>query len=464
MRELLRTVPLFQQLTDEDLERLTSAATEVVLEAGDQLFAEGEAGPSAFVITDGEIEIVKNSGKREVRLAVRRPGEVIGEMALLREAPRSATARALGGRTTLIDIPKSAIDLLMMNSIEAVRGLFRVLLDRWESTQALLAQSERMAQLGTLTAGLAHELNNPAAAVSRATVHLRQAVAELTRSEGDLAARVDREVAKRFAELRDRIRSASVEERAKLDPLARSDMEDEVETRLQSAGVENAWRLASAVVDLGAVEHLDEILGIVGSESAAALEVLRHEHDVTSLLYEVEEGTRRLSAIVGALKSYVYLDQAPMQQVDLARGIEDTLLILKSKLRDIDVRTEFAPDLPPIQAKGGELNQVWTNLIDNAADAIDESGRSDGAIAIRAFPAGGVVVIEVEDNGIGIPADHHGKVFDAFFTTKPPGAGTGLGLQVTYSLVVDGHGGSITVVSEPGHTVFRVELPISGSP
>jgi signal transduction histidine kinase len=459
MLDTLRTVPLFQQLTDADLDRLASASAEVVLEDGEQLFAEGDAGPSAYVITGGEIEIVKTAGSREVRLAVRRPGEVIGEMALLREAPRSATARAFGGRATLIDIPKSAMDLLMMSSIEAVRGLFRVLLDRWESTQALLAQNERMAQLGTLTAGLAHELNNPAAAVSRATVHLREAITELTRAEGVLSMSIDHDAAERFGRLRERIRADEGEE---LDALARADLQDEVEDRLRDAGVPDPWSLASAVVELGAVPVLDEILETAGDAAAAALDVLRHEHDVASLLYEVEEGTRRLSAIVGALKSYVYLDQAPVQEVDVAKGIEDTLLILKAKLTGIDVHTDYSSDLALIQGRGGELNQVWTNLLDNAADAVEETGRPDGSVSIRAFRSKDDVVVEVEDDGVGIPPENLNRVFDSFFTTKPPGSGTGLGLQITYSIVVDGHGGSITVESEPGRTVFRVELPIHG--
>lgn len=463
MLDMLRAVPLFQQLSDEDLERLAAESAEVVLEAGEELFAEGDAGQTAYVITDGEVEIVKSARSREVRLAVRRPGEVIGEMALLRDSSRSATARAFGAGATLIAIPKSAIDLLMMTSIDAVRGLFRVLLDRWESTQALLAQNERMAQLGTLTAGLAHELNNPAAAVSRATLQLRRAIAELTRSEGVLAAGIDRDVAERFGRLRERIRTGSAEAGERLDALARSDLEDAVERRLVEAGVDNAWSLASAVVDLGAVPHLDEIIAITGDASGAALDVLRHENDVASLLYEVEEGTRRLSAIVGALKSYVYLDQAPTQEVDVVRGIEDTLLILKSKLAGIDVKTDFSADLPLIQGRGGELNQVWTNLLDNAAYAVHESGRGDGSVTIRAFRSEDDVVVDVEDNGVGIPAGAIDKVFDSFFTTKPPGSGTGLGLQITYSIVVDGHGGSIAVRSEPGQTVFRVELPISGS-
>jgi signal transduction histidine kinase len=463
MLDALRAVPLFQQLAPDDLERLAAASTEVVLEPGEQLFAEGDPGPSAYVITDGEIEIVKKSGGREVRLAIRRPGEVIGEMALLRDSPRSATARALGGRCTLIAIPKSAIDHLMLSSIDAVRGLFWVLLDRWESTQALLSQSERMAQLGTLTAGLAHELNNPAAAVSRATAHLRNAISALTESEEQLAMTLDRDAAGRVRDLRQRIRTGSTPSRDDLDALARSDLEDALERRLRAAGVEDAWNAAAAVVDLGATQHLDEILEVTGPAAAAALAVIRHEHDVASLLYEVEEGTRRVSAIVGALKSYVYLDQAPVQAVDLAKGIEDTMLILKAKLSGIEVRTEFAEDLPTIEGRGGELNQVWTNLLDNAAYAVDESGRPDGEIVIRAFGSNGSTIVEVEDNGVGIPPENLHRVFDSFFTTKPPGSGTGLGLQITHSIVVDGHGGSISVQSEPGRTVFRVELPTEGS-
>ena len=457
MTDLLRSVPLFAELSDFDLDLLERRSEVVVLESGDELFAEGDAGRRAFVISEGEIEILKQTGEREVLLAVRKPGEVIGEMALLQDAPRSATARA---RTParLMAIPKAEIDVLMDSSIEAVRAMFKVLLERWQATQSLLTQSERMAQLGTLTAGLAHELNNPAAAVNRAAGQLGDSIAELAVAERSLARSVvdiDREA---IDELRVRLDEIERSDEP-MNALDRSDREDEIEDALTDAGVEDAWRLAPAIVDAGMADLVDEVIETAGERSGELLEVLRARHEVDSLIHEVEEGTRRLSSIVRALKSYSYLDQGPVQEVDLPTGLDDTLLILKSKLSDIEVSREYADDLPTIQGYGGELNQVWTNLLDNAADAIHEEERSDGRIIIRAFPEGDLVVIEVEDNGPGIPPEKIHRVFDSFFTTKPPGSGTGLGLNITYSIVVDKHRGDITVDSEPGRTVFRVELP-----
>jgi signal transduction histidine kinase len=457
MTDLLRSVPLFAELSDFDLSVLERRSEVIELETGDQLFGEGDAGERAFVISEGEIEIIKRTGEREVLLAVRKPGEVIGEMALLQDAPRSATARA---RTAarLMAIPKAEIDVLMDSSTEAVRAMFKVLLERWQATQALLTQSERMAQLGTLTAGLAHELNNPAAAVNRAAGQLRDSVSELAAAERGLAGAAGGGDSETIEALR-----SSIAEREptddQMDALDRSDREDEVEDALTDAGVADAWRLAPAIVDAGLADVVDEVVATAGERSGQLFEVLRAGHDVDSLIYEIEEGTRRLSSIVRALKSYSYLDQGPVQEVDLPTGLDDTLLILKTKLSDIEVVREYADDLPRIQGYGGELNQVWTNLLDNAADAIHESERADGRIVIRAFPEGDIVVIEVEDNGPGIPPHAIQRVFDSFFTTKPPGSGTGLGLNITYSIVVDKHRGDITVDTEPGRTVFRVELP-----
>ncbi len=457
MASSLRAVPLFAELSDSDLDLLEHRSEVVALAAGEELFAEGAVGERAFIISEGEIEIVKRTGDREVLLAVRGSGDVIGEMALLQDAPRSATAKAKTD-ARLLAIPKAEIDVLMDSSISAVRAMFKVLLERWQATQSMLNQSERMAQLGTLTAGLAHELNNPAAAVNRAAGQLGDSVSELVGAERKLARTsgdVDRDS---IESLRSRLDAVDRSDVA-MDALDRSDREDEVEDALTDAGVDDAWRLAPAIVESGLANFVDEVIASAGERSGDLLEVLRAEHDVASLLHEVEEGTRRLSSIVKALKSYSYLDQGPVQEVDLEVGLEDTLLILKTKLSVIEVERRYADDLPRIQGYGGELNQVWTNLLDNAADAINETERPDGKIVIRAFPEGDLVVVEVEDNGPGIPSNAIHRVFDSFFTTKPPGSGTGLGLNITYSIIVNKHRGEITVESAPGRTVFRVELP-----
>jgi signal transduction histidine kinase len=453
----IRAVPLFAGLTDEDLDLLGRGAEPIALEAGTELFAEGDEGGHAFVIVSGEIEILKQTGDREVRLAVRGPGEVIGEMALLRASSRSSTARALTD-AELIGIPRSALEALLDSSTTAVRVLFGVVLDRWEATESQLRQKDRMAQLGTLTAGLAHELNNPAGAVARAAGQLRQALEQLEEADHNLAGHLDEATAGLLDELRHRAREASPAPGG----LARSDLESEIEELLSAAAIRDGWRIAAGLVDAGiSVDEARRVLEAGGDRGAAMLTLVQVERQVSGLIHQIEEGTRRMSAIIKALRSYAYLDRAPVQDVDVTAGIDDTLLLLAHRLEGIRVVREYADDLPTIEAVGSELNQVWTNLIDNAACAIVDGGQEDGEIVIRALPETDRLVVEVEDNGPGIPPEATGRVFDAFFTTKPPGSGTGLGLSISYDIVVHEHRGEIGFTSEPGRTVFRVELPVT---
>lgn len=461
MLDVLKAIPLFADLPEQDLATLAEGVDEVALRAGEVLFKEGEEGHHAYVVTAGEIEITKASAGRELLLAVKGPGMVVGEMALLEEAPRSATVRARSD-TRLLRIPKAQLDALLAASPTAVRALFAVVLGHWRSTQVTLRQSERMAQLGTLTAGLAHELNNPAAAVRRGSEELREAVTEYAEARAALAeAGLGDSVRPTLDELRERARTHAGHP-PDLDPLTRSDREDEIESWLEDHDVGRAWEIAPVLVDLDLDEEaLDTIVRTFGDGVAPlVLRWLRATHTALTLVSEVEEAAGRMSAIVKALKSYSYLDQAPLQEVDLAAGLDDTLLIMKSKIKDIAVRRSYAPDLPRIEGYGSELNQVWTNLIDNAADAVHATGRSDGKIIIRAFRADGRVAVEIEDNGTGIPDAIRDRVFDSFFTTKPPGSGTGLGLDISYGIVVHRHRGNISVSSEPGRTTFRVELPL----
>lgn len=454
--EELRLVPLFADLPEDDLVRLCEGVERVALGPGELLFAEGDEGDRAYVVHEGELEIVKITGTREVLLAVRGAGDVIGEMALLDAAPRMASVRARHA-TELLAIPKEQMDGLLSGSATAARSLFGVLLARWRETEVRLRQSERMAQLGTLTAGLAHELNNPAAAVKRGADQLRDTVVAYASAIGELQASGLDPGDERLAVLLD----TAAGDHITLSALERSDLEDEVEDALVDLGVDQPWVLTAGLVDGGMTP--DDVHGIAahfGAELAPTiLRACDAAHATHALLDEVEEGAGRLSDIVGALKSYSYLDEAPVQEVDVAKGLEDTLLILKSELGDIEVIREYAEDLPSIEAFGSELNQVWTNLIDNAADAINEGVGS--TITLRTIPAGGSVVVEVEDDGPGIPPEVQSRVFDAFFTTKPPGSGTGLGLDISYGIIVHKHRGEISVQSEPGRTVFRVELPIT---
>jgi signal transduction histidine kinase len=325
----------------------------------------------------------------------------------------------------------------------------------------MLRQSEKMAQLGTLTAGVAHELNNPAAAVQRSSEQLIDATKTLDAAYAHIS-RLG------FDDQQWRILNNLAEKALKsaysppeMDAITRSDMEAEIENWLDEHEIEDAWLIAPNIVNLQFSEG--ELVSLAEEFPAERLmciiEWLDATYNVYSLLNELSQGSSRISAIVRSLKSYSYLDQAPLQSVDINMGLDDTLTILQNKLKDgINVKREYAQDLPEIMGQGSELNQVWTNLIDNAVDALAE--REDAQVVIRTRQESDWVVVEVEDNGPGIPEDIQAKVFDAFFTTKGPGNGTGLGLHISYNIIVQQHRGDMRVRSKPGETVFEVMLPI----
>ncbi len=454
--EFLRKIPLFSGMGAEDFERLCEMVEEVALPAGAQLFAEGSPGMLAYVIQDGELEIVKQSGRREVLLAVRGAGEVIGEMALVERAPRMATVRARSD-TRLLAIHQDELDKLLNTSPSAARAILKTMLSRWRHAEAQLRQSEKLAQLGTLSAGVAHELNNPAAAVRRGSEQLQEAIARLGRAQSLLPSlALDEDQRSRLQALLLQAAPAG----AQLDPLARSDREAGVESWLEEHGVDEPWEHAALLVGMG----LDEarLQALLGDFPAAALPVvaalLSANYAVADLLRDVREGATRIADIVGAMKAYAYLDQGPVQEVDIHQGLDNTLLILRAKLKEVEVVRRYAPDLPHIEGYGGELNQVFTNLLDNAVDAL--AGQPDGRITIRTRAQAEAVVVEIEDNGPGIPEEILPRVFEPFFTTKPPGKGTGLGLMISYGNVVEHHRGALEAFSRPGCTCFRITLPL----
>ncbi|MEX1247990.1 MAG: ATP-binding protein [Anaerolineales bacterium] len=456
--EVLKKIPLFAGLSDEDFQRLCDMSRGISLAKGERLFEEGRPGSEAYVIESGQVEILKASAGREVLLAVRGPGEIIGEVALLEDAPRMASVRART-EARLIGIGKSSFDELLHSSSTALQALFRTTLSRLRSTQSYIQQSEKMAQLGTLTAGVAHELNNPASAIQRGEKQLHDELAALRLIERSLySLDLTRDQLERLQQLeKEAILRAS--RPTELDALARSERAEEIEEWLSGHNLLSVLEQAGKLADLGfSVGRLDEIGKALSSEQiAVCLSWLAATYAVHSLLAEMGEGAKRISAIVKALKSYAYLDQAPIQSVEIKAGIEDTLLILGSKLRGgINVRREYASDLPAIQGYGSELNQVWTNILDNAIDAMQGKGQ----IKIRTRREGDWAIVEIEDNGPGIPKEMQSKVFDAFFTTKPPGKGTGLGLNISYNIIVEKHHGDIRLSSEPGRTNFEVHLPI----
>jgi signal transduction histidine kinase len=329
--------------------------------------------------------------------------------------------------------------------------------------EVMLLQSEKLATLGKLSAGMAHELNNPAAAAQRGAAQLQATFSHLQQTHlklGEL--NLDGSQLESLLAL-----DALAQERAKqpmdMESLTRSDREFEVETWLREQGVENAWDIAPTLVNLGydcdALNTL--VASFTNSQFCAVIEWLSDTHTVYSLLEEIGQGAGRISEIVKALKDYTYLDQAPIQNVNIHDGLDSTLVILRSKLGDgITVTRDYDAHLPQIQALGSELNQVWTNIIDNAIGAVNGGGQ----ITLRTRHDDRWVIVEIEDNGPGIPDEAIPHLFNPFFTTKPPGEGTGLGLNISHNIIVQKHKGRINVHSRPGKTCFEIRLPLDCSP
>jgi signal transduction histidine kinase/predicted CoA-binding protein len=453
----LRKVPLFADLPDSDLERICQQVTEIRLQPGDILFEEGSIGQQAYIIEEGQIEIYKHSNGKNVQLAIRQSGEIIGEMSLMEAATRNASGRALTA-SLLLAISQEAFDHLVDSSPASARIMLHTVADRLRSTEAMLSQSEKMAQLGTLTAGIAHELNNPASAVRRAAEQFKLTFARYQEEMANLHAL--QLTPAQYQTLQDLSRAGQEpgQQSADLDPVTRGDLESELEAWLDEQGVENSWEQAPLLVRQGYQPRwlAQALSGFSSDQLLVVLGWLTHAIDLNSMLDEMSLSAGRISEIIHALKSYVYLDQAPVQTISVHEGLENTLVILRHKLKQgIEVQREYDPAIPPIQAYGGELNQVWTNLIDNAIDALDGQGR----ITIHTAYKDPWVVVDIADTGAGIPPEIQSRLFSPFFTTKSIGKGTGLGLNISYN-IIHKHGGDIKVTSRPGDTHFEVWLPL----
>lgn len=336
-------------------------------------------------------------------------------------------------------------------------------LNRLQEVQHQLIMQEKMASLGKLSAGMAHELNNPTSAAQSSAVQLRamfeqlqgahRKMTELNLSKEQLNSVIALDQDARLREMQP----------TDLNLITRSDRELEIEDWLEKQNIEKSWELATVFVNLGYDKSKLRLLvqNFSDREFSAIIEWLGCTYAIHSLLSEINLGTSRIADIVNALKTYTYMDQAPIQSVDLNEGLDNTLIIFKNKLKSgIKVIREYAKDLPIIQAYGGELNQVWTNIIDNAIEVLGE----EGVLVLRTRVEDPWVIIEIEDSGPGIPEEIQTKIFDPFFTTKPEGEGTGLGLNISHNIIVKKHQGQIYVTSKPGETCFKIKIPIESNP
>jgi len=451
----LRKSPLFQGLSEDELQTLMDNARPVSLRAGEALMKQGEPGDSAFVVLKGEFAIHKQSGQSLIKIDVRSPGDVLGEMALLSQAPRSATVTAVTDCETLC-ISKDAFEKLLSTSSTAALAVLHWVMTRLTQNEALLHQQERMAALGTLSAGLAHELNNPAAAAQRSASELYKTLIKWQGLTHQIEATAFKN--NQTAWLNDLMKEATrrYESPVKVEALEKIDLVDQLQAWLEADGVESAWELAPALVNFGwNVESLEKLKD--NSSRHLAIQWLGVGCAMMSLLSETREATERLSQIVRAVKSYTYLDQAPLLEVDVHEGLESTLVILQHKLKHgVTIKREYSVNLPRIEAYASELNQVWTNIMDNAIDALN--GR--GEIILRTYAEDNHVIVEIVDNGPGIPENIRSRIYEPFFTTKPPGKGTGLGLHISHDIVANRHHGQLLVESQVGETRFKVVLPV----
>jgi signal transduction histidine kinase len=458
MLDELRQVPLLADLSEEDLERLYEMTETVSIPEGQLVLQEGDQGDSLYIVLDGELEVTKRHGGQEVLLAVYKAGQFFGEMALLEKAPRSASVRTSRASRLLL-ISQAAFQTLLSCSPSAPLKILHTVTSRLRSTESMLIQNEKMAALGTLAAGLAHELNNPAAAIRRSAAQLRDTLAERERLAGELATLAhDPHQKKVLGALQEQTVKRTAASPLH-DPLALSEREDQVQEWLEDHSVGEAWDLAPALVSSGwERRELEELSGEFSPlQLPFVVRWLAANSSVYDLLEEVGKSAEAMSEIVKAVKTYSYLDQAPIQEVDVRESLENTLVLLRPKIKaGVSIKRDYADDLPRIEAYGSELNQVWTNVIDNAVDAM----QAQGELALRTSATGGAVIVEIIDDGPGIPPELQPRIFEPFFTTKAPGVGTGLGLHIAYNIVVNKHHGQIQVSSNPGETCFRVVLPV----
>lgn len=451
----VRATPLFSSLTDEQLGCITPGEV-ISVPAGTVIVPAGERYEFFFLVLEGEVRITKQYDRQEILLGVLKPGNYTGEITLLLGIAWVGTAR-VGKPTRLFRLREEDFWRMMSTCHSVAREILQSAANKMRNLEGYSQQREKLASLGTMAAGLAHELNNPAAAARRAAAHLRETSDKAQSLLCHLSTVLNhdqwRELALASQDAAERLGHAPV-----LEHLERSDREERIGTWLQARSVAASWELAptfvSADVDTAWLEEVAAKLPAASHPDAMAW--LEARLNLTLLLTQIEQSTGRIAELVKAVKSYSFMDQSPMQEVDIHEGIESTLTMLGHKLKNVTLRRAFDRSIPRIMAYGSELNQVWTNLIDNAIHAVNGTGK----ICVGTCQEDNQLVVEIVDNGEGIPPEVQSHMFEPFYTTKPVGSGTGLGLIISNRIVADRHGGEIEFESKPGETRFKVRLPI----
>ena len=458
----LRTTFLFEGLSDAQLAWVAERGEIVVYDEAAQVFREGDPADYFWILLSGGLRLTRTVG-REVITVIETTQRGVYAGAVRAFIPGVQEAGYLHGLATLAPsrlfrLPAPAFATLMRDWFPMAAHLLEGLYLGIRSIEGAAREREKLAALGSLSAGLAHELNNPAAAAMRAAGQLRERVAAMRHklallAEGDLDPEVLRRLVRLQEDAADRARKAP-----QLSVVEEADREDELSDWLADHGVGSSWELAPVFVAAGiGAAWADEVARQTTPETLeGALRWLAYTLETEALVGEIENAASRISTLVGAVKQYSSMDRAPFQDVDLHDGLDSTLVMLGHKLGRVRVVKEYAPGLPRVPAYGGELNQVWTNLIDNAVDAMG----GEGTLVIRTAVASGSVLVEVIDDGAGISPEAQPRVFDAFFTTKPVGAGSGLGLEISKRIVETRHHGTLTFTSEPGRTSFVARLPL----
>jgi signal transduction histidine kinase len=465
----LRTVPILSSLTDDELLCLNDVE-ERRLEKGEMLARQGEIAHYFWILLKGEARVFQTAaGGREVTLATIPSGNAFGELPLLSNIPNVASLQATVP-SHLVQFNEDQFWNLMTSCPTVRKAILGNMADRFQKLQSVTLQQEKMASLGTLAAGLMHELNNPGAAARRAASQLRENLLRMHELTAKFSRTSLTEQQKEcMFELQEH--ALSTKQPIMMNSLEQSDAEDALAEWMEAANIENAWKMAPTLVSVGIDSRelecaRSEFPGPIFSDALSWLDALVSS---MQLVNTIEESIGRVSDLVHAVKSYAYEGKGQRQNVDINNSIYATLVILAHKLREkeIVIEKDFAADLPLLQSECTGLNQIWTNLLDNAIDAVPQHGRikiqtwAEKTTSSSNKPRTDLCV-RISDNGSGIPLDIQAHIFDPFYTTKPVGVGTGLGLGIVHR-IVEQYSGAIHFTSEPGNTDFVVHLPAEAS-